>query len=112
MLCQHRRGTERLAFRSRSSDRGFFFDFMDQFEGASPPDVFRKVLPAGEGREVQRLDAGVLETVEGLSPVAGGVLLGAIKPVAGQILALDQGTGDVDSRPIRRSCDQPLFAAV
>src|ERR1700709_1110425 len=112
MSAQDRRGAERLASRCRSSDRGFLLDLMNQVESAGSPDVFRKVLPTGEGREVQRLDARVSEPVEGLSPIAGGVLLGAIEPIAGQILALDQGPGDVNSRPILGPFDKALLDAI
>ncbi len=93
VLTQNRRDPQRLTSRSRGPGCGLLFDLMDQVKGAFSPDWLRKVSPAGERRQVQRLDVRVLETVEGLSPVAGGVLLGAVEPVAGEILALDQGAG-------------------
>jgi hypothetical protein len=61
---------------------------------------------------MQGLDVRVLETVEGLSPVAGGVLLGAIEPSAGKVLALDQGAGRMSSRPVLRARDEAFLAAV
>jgi hypothetical protein len=66
----------------------------------------------GGRREVYRLDARVLEAVEFLSPVAGGILLGAIEPIALEVFALEQGPGDVDPRPILGPCDKAFFASV
>jgi len=73
VLTQNHRDPQRLTSRSRSPGCGFLFDLMNQVKGAFSPDRLRKVPPAGERRQVQRLDVRVLETVEGLSPVAGGV---------------------------------------
>jgi hypothetical protein len=73
VLTQNRRDAQRLASRSLGPGCGFLFDLMDQVKGAFSPDRLRKVLPAWEKRQVQRLDVRILETVEGLSPVAGGV---------------------------------------
>jgi hypothetical protein len=67
-LTQNRRGSERLASRSRPLQGGLLVDLMDQMESTGPPDRFRKILPARERREVERLDARILETVEALSP--------------------------------------------
>jgi hypothetical protein len=72
VLSEDRRGPQRLASRSRDPGGGFLFDLMDQVEGAASPNRLREVFPAGERRQVQRLDVRVLETVEGLSPVGGG----------------------------------------
>jgi hypothetical protein len=97
VLTQNRRDPQRLTSRSRGPGCGFLFDLMNQVKGALSPDRLRKVPPAGERRQVQRLDVRVLETVEGLSPVAGCVLPGAIEPVAGEILAPNQGVGGMGS---------------
>jgi hypothetical protein len=112
MSAQDRRGTHRLAPCLRSSGRGLSYDLLDQVERTSSPDLRGKVLPAGEGREVERLDARILETVQSFSAVAGGILLGPIEPVAREVLALDQSPGDVHSRPVLGASDKALFATV
>src|SRR5436305_14271089 len=78
---QNRRGSQRLACGRRCPERGLLYDLIEQMKRATSPDVRGKVLPARERREVQRFDGRILETVEFLSPVARGVLLGAIEPV-------------------------------
>ena len=55
VLTQNRRDPQRLTSR-RGPDRGFLFDLMDQVKVAGSPDRLRKVRPAWEGRQVQRLD--------------------------------------------------------
>jgi hypothetical protein len=112
MLTQDRGDAQRLASRSRPSGRHLSFDLMDQAEGPRSPELGWQVLPARKRREVQRLDRRVLETIECLPPVAGGVLLSAVEPVAGGILALDQRPGDLHSRPVLGTCDEALFTAV
>src|SRR3954463_1012070 len=112
MAAQDRRGSRWLVPGLRSPGRGLFDDLVDQAERTPSPDLRGKVLPAGERREVYRLDARVLEAVEGLSPVAGGILLGAIEPVALEGFTLEQVPGGVDSRPILGPCDQAFFATV
>src|SRR4029077_7171120 len=112
MLAQDRRGSQRLAPRSRQVPYGLLCDLLDEVASPGAPSVLGQVLPAGEGREVQGLGSGELKAVEGLSPVAGRVLLSAVEPGAGEILALDQRLGDVDSRPVLGTRDEPFLAAV
>src|SRR3954447_24467184 len=112
MAPQDRRGPQGLAPCPHSLGRGLLYDLVNQAERTSSPDLGGKVLPAGERREVQRLDARILETVEFLSPVAGGVLLSAIEPEALEVLALEQGLGGMDSWPVLGPRDKALFAAV
>jgi hypothetical protein len=78
VLTQNRRDSHWLASRSRGPGRGFLFDLMDQVKGAFSPDRLRKVPPAWEWRQVQRLDIRVLEAVEGLSPVERRSILGPL----------------------------------
>src|SRR3954466_13166750 len=44
--------------------------------------------------------------------LGGGVLFKKKKPVAGEVFALDEGSGDVNSAPFLRGRDQSLFGAV
>ena len=112
VAAQDRRGTHRLAPCPRSLGRGLFYDLVNQAERPSSPDLRWKMLPAGERRKVQCLDACVLETAKFLSSVTGGVLLGAIEPVALEVFALDQSPRDVHSRPVLGTCDKAFFTAV
>ena len=70
MLSQDRRGSERLVSRSGPLGGRLHFDLLNQGESASSPNLFRKVLPAGERREMQGFKGRELETVESFSPVA------------------------------------------
>jgi hypothetical protein len=97
MLAQDRGGGERLALLPRHPRRGFLFDLMNQVASEPSPDVFRWMLPAGQRREVQRLDARILEMLERLSPVAGRILLGAVGRTSGL------GGFHLGSKPGRRA---------
>jgi len=55
------------------------FDLGDQRGGTSAPGSFGEAFPAGKRREDQRLTSGRAQSVEGHSPPAGRVLLGAIE---------------------------------
>jgi hypothetical protein len=112
MPAEDGRGSQRLASRSRSLDRGLGFDLVDQVESPFPPDLFRKMFPARERREVQGFGARIFETVEGFSTIAGGILLRPVEPESREVLDLDQRPGDVDTRPILRTSDKSFFATI
>jgi hypothetical protein len=107
VFAEDRRVSQRLAPRARQMDRGLFLDLLDEMDGPASPGLLGQVLPAGEGREAERLGSGVLETIEFFSAVAGGVLLSAVEPDAGRVLALEERLGDVDSRPVLGRATRP-----
>ncbi len=74
MLAQGRRHSQGLAADPGSPGGGFGFDLADQAEGSCSLGVGGKILPEGEGREGHRLAGRILETVERLSSVPGGIL--------------------------------------
>ena len=71
-----------------------------------------EVLPAGKRRVRHDLGGGVLERVGGFPLAAGEVLLGAVVPVAGERLAVDDLADAVEARPFPEVGDQILFDAV
>ena len=81
-------------------------------EGALLPNLRGEVLPAGKRRKVQRLGRRVPETVELLASPACRVLLGPVEPGAREGCSLDQGASGVHSRPVLRTRDEILLAAV
>jgi hypothetical protein len=100
MLAQDRRYPQRLAADSGPPGGGFRFDLADQAESPCSPCVGGKILPAGEERESHRLAGRILETVELLSSLPGGILQGPAEPVTLDRLATCQSADDMESRPV------------
>src|SRR6185295_7185199 len=75
------------AFQSR---RGFELDFADQLTDTQSDLLCREAFPAGQRVERQSLGRRIAKAVEVLSPLARGILLGAIEPVPFQRLALQE----------------------
>jgi hypothetical protein len=97
MLAQDRRHPQRLGAGLGSPVGGFGFDLVDQVENPCSPGIRRKLLPAGEGREGHRLAGRILEAVELLSSLPGGILQGPAEPVPKEV------SGDSKKAP-KRSC--------
>jgi hypothetical protein len=93
VLRQDRSGTEGRDAGLLSSRRGLSFNLRHQGRDAAMSLCVRQVLPAGQGIEGQSLRRGVLQPIELFLAVAGGILLGAVEPVAFELLLAKQETG-------------------
>ena len=100
MLAADGGGAEHLVSRVGSTRGGLLLDVGDHREGALSPGFLGEVLPAGERREAEGFERRVLEAVEVLPSPSGGVLLGAIEPVALEIDSVGERPGAMDSGPI------------
>jgi hypothetical protein len=107
--CGH---AERPASGPGSASSGFGFDLVDELRDPAPVGFRGEVLPAGQGRERDRLDGGILQPVEGFASPACGVLLGAIEPEAFEVSAVQHGSHRVDPGQIAELRDEVLFDAV
>ena len=95
-------GQNRLDAEDRSScplplRRGPFLDPPDQGSNSVFVSLIGEISPARKTREVDGLLLGVAEAVEGLSPAACSVLQATIEPVAGQRLAVENGSRRVEA---------------
>ena len=86
------RSSRSLPLRGRS-----FLDALDQGSNPVLVSLIGEMPPAGKTREVDGLLLGVAEAVEGLSPAACSVLQATIEPVAGQRLAVENGSRRVEA---------------
>src|SRR6185295_4403550 len=96
-----------LPFCSRS-----FLDALDQAFNALLIGFLGEMPPTGKRRELDGHFLGVAEAVEVLSPPARRILLAAVEPVAGEGLAVEDGSNRVDSRPVPDPLDKILFATL
>lgn len=84
----------------------------DQRGGTPAPSGFGEAFPARERREGQSFESREVQSVKGLSPTVGCVLLRAIKPIACDCLAFGKGSGNMDSWPIAWPLYQSFFRAM
>jgi len=112
MPAQDRRDSQRLAAGPGPPGGGFGFDLADQAECPCSPGTGGKIFPAGEGREGHRLAGRILEAIECLSPLPGGILQGPAEPVPLDELAFGQGSNGMEARPIPGSLDKSFFGTV
>ena len=81
--------------------------------GDSLPVVIRgQMRPTGDWREDDRLFRREPQRLEGQALVAGGVLPRPLEPVAGQGLAVEQGSTGLHARPISHPLHQVLLDSV
>lgn len=110
MLSQDLRRAERVGSRLPPGRGGFLLDLLGHGPDALPVGLRRQMLPAGKRREGHGLGGGVLERIGVLSPpAAGGVLLGAVEPGAGERLAVHDLANAVEPRPLPETGHQVLF---
>jgi len=112
MLAQDCRHSQRLGAGPGSPGGGFGFDLVDQVEGPCSPGVGGKMLPAGEGREGHRLAGRILEAIELLSPLPGGILQSPAEPVPLDRIAFGQGSSGMEARPLPGARHKSFFGTV